>query len=204
MWGVNSGKNVSEGFVIDAKWCVKAGSDIRCEGCNVFWVSGEVCLLFMYILWYRLHSATRVLSTSASFCLPYLVCTMFLSHLTSSVHILYVFTFLLYLSALLLICIIYRMVGRSIADVSDSRCHIHWGTKRRGNYAVEVGYRGYGLTYHTIYDISYCECATDEPFCVRCPNVFKMTPFFTRWLIGHITNFVAICNFLWLHNHHTI
>ena len=47
----------------------------------MFWVSGEVCSLFMYILWYRLHSATRVLSTSASFCLPYLVCTMFLSHL---------------------------------------------------------------------------------------------------------------------------
>ena len=84
----------------------------------MFWVSGEVCLLFMYILWYRLHSATRVLSTSASFCLPYLVCTMFLSHLTSSVHI-------LYLSALLLICIVYRMVGRSITDISDSRCHIH-------------------------------------------------------------------------------
>ena len=159
-----------------------------------------------------IHVHTLVLSTLGYTCFVYfcfilstLSCLhMFLSHLTSSVHILYVFTFLLYLSALLLICIIYRMVGRSIADVSDSRCHIHWGAKRRGNYAVEVGYRGYGLTYHTIYDISFGECATDEPFCVRCPNVFKMTPFFTRWLIGHITNFVAIRNFLWLHNHHTI
>ena len=104
------------------------GSDIRCEGCNLFWVSGEVCSLFMYVLWYRLHLATCVLSTPMSsthvlsthtsltynlsthtlsthvssmctlFCLHYLVCTMFLSHLTPSVHILYVFTFCFYFS----------------------------------------------------------------------------------------------------------
>ena len=91
------------------------GSDIRCEGCNLFWVSGEVCSLFMYVLGYRLHSATCVLSTSMSsthvlsthtsltynlsihtlsthvssmctlFCLHYLVCTMFLSHASYSI-----------------------------------------------------------------------------------------------------------------------
>ena len=76
----------------------------------------------MYILWYRLHSATRVLSTSASFCLPYLVCTCFCLIL---LHLCIFCLSLLYLSALLLICIIYRMVGRSIADISDSRYHIY-------------------------------------------------------------------------------
>ena len=52
--------------------------------------------------------------------------------------------------------------------------------------------------------ISYGECATDEPFCVRGPNIFKMMPFFTRRLICHIMNLVAIRNFLWLCNRHTI
>ena len=33
----------------------------------------------------------------------------------------------------------------------------------RGKYAAEVGYRGNRPTYHTIYVISYGECATDEP-----------------------------------------
>ena len=40
------------------------------------------------------------------------------------------------------ICIIYGMVGRSIANISDPRHHIYRGTKCRGKYAVEVGYIG--------------------------------------------------------------
>ena len=46
-------------------------------------------------------------------------------------------------------------------------------TKRRGKYAAEVGYRGYVPTYRTICNISYGECATDEPFCVRRPHIFE-------------------------------
>ena len=99
---------------------------------------------------------------------------------------------------------LYSMVGRSIADISDPRHHIYWGTKRRGTYAAKAGYRGYGPTYHTIYDILYGECATDDPFCVRQPNIFEKTPFFTQRLICHIPNLTTIHNFLWLHNHHTI
>ena len=34
-------------------------------------------------------------------------------------------------------------------------------------------------TYCTICDISYGECATDEPFRVRRRNTFKTKPFFT-------------------------
>ena len=60
------------------------------------------------------------------------------------------------------------MVGRSIANIAiqpEAPC-IYGGAKCRGKYATKVRYRGYGLTYHTIiYDISYGECATDEPFC---------------------------------------
>ena len=66
----------------------------------------------------------------------------------------------------------YSMVGRSIADISDPRHHIYQGAKRLGKYA-KVKYRGYGPTYHTIYDISYGECITDEPFCVRWLKFFK-------------------------------
>ena len=45
----------------------------------------------------------------------------------------------------------------------------------------KVGYRGYGLTYTILcIVISYGECATDGPFCMRRPNIFKTTPFFTR------------------------
>ena len=46
--------------------------------------------------------------------------------------------------------------------------------------------KGYGPTYHTIYDISYGEFATDKPFCVRRPNIFETTPFFTQRLICHV------------------
>ena len=77
---------------------------------------------------------------------------------------------------------------------------------RSVNMAPRVGYRGYGSTYQTINYMTYHnygECATDEPFCVRRPNIFKKTPFFTR-LICHITSLVIIRNFLWLHNHQTI
>ena len=49
-----------------------------------------------------------------------------------------------------LLCNIYRLVGRSIADISDLRRHIYRGAKRHGKYATEVGYRGYGPPYHTI------------------------------------------------------
>ena len=50
----------------------------------------------------------------------------------------------------------------------------------QGEYAAEVEYRGYGPTYHTILcDISYAECATDKPFCIRQPNIFEKTLFFT-------------------------
>ena len=96
------------------------------------------------------------------------------------------------------------MVGRFIADISDPRCHIYRGAKLRGKYAAEVGYRGYGPTYHTIYGISYGECTTDEPFCMRWLNILEKMPFFTRRLIWHITNLVTIHNFPWLHNYHTI
>ena len=55
-----------------------------------------------------------------------------------------------------------------------------------------------------LYMICFGECATDKPFCVRWPNIFEKMPCFTRRLICHILNLVAICNFLWLHNYHTI
>ena len=37
----------------------------------------------------------------------------------------------------------------------------------------------------------YGEYTTDEPLCIRQPNIFEMMPFFTRRLIYHITNLVA-------------
>ena len=105
------------------------------------------------------------------------------------------------------IIILYSMVGRSIANIAiqpEAPC-IYGGAKCRGKYATKVRYRGYGLTYHTIiYDISYGECATDEPFCVRLLNILEIMPFFTWRLVCHIPNLVTICNFQWLHNHHSI
>ena len=62
----------------------------------------------------------------------------------------------------------------------------------QGKYAAEIRY-SHGPTYHAIYDISYGECATNEPFCVRWP-----TPFFTQRLICHITNLIVILNFLYM------
>ena len=50
----------------------------------------------------------------------------------------------------------------------------------------EVSYRGYGPTYYTIYNIQYGECATDEPLCVRQPNISTTTPFFTQRFLSHI------------------
>ena len=58
---------------------------------------------------------------------------------------------------------------------------MYQGAKHRGKDAAEVGYRGYGPTYHTIYDISYGECATDEPFCMRRPNSLKRRHFTLRF-----------------------
>ena len=52
-------------------------------------------------------------------------------------------------------CNIYHMVERSTADISDPRRHIHRDVKHQAKYAAEVGYRGYGPPYHTIYNISY-------------------------------------------------
>ena len=43
----------------------------------------------------------------------------------------------------------------SIADISDPSRYIYRGAKRRGKYATEIGYRGYGPTYHMIYVIPY-------------------------------------------------
>ena len=65
-------------------------------------------------------------------------------------------------------------------------------------------HKGYGPTYHTIYDVSYGEFATDKPFCVRRSNIFETTPFFTRRLICHVPNLVTIRMFLCLHNHHAM
>ena len=97
------------------------------------------------------------------------------------------------------------MVGRTIADISNPRPHIYRGAQCRGKYAAEVGHGGYGLTYHTIYDILYGECATDEPFCVRQPSIFETMPFFTHhFSLCLILNLVTMRNFLWLHNHHMI
>ena len=48
--------------------------------------------------------------------------------------------------------------------------HICRDAKRQGKYATEVRYRGYGPTYHTIL---YGECAKDEHFCVRQPNILN-------------------------------
>ena len=41
-------------------------------------------------------------------------------------------------------------------------------------------------------------------FCVRRQNIFKTLLFYTRRSIPLIQDFVAIHNFLWLHNHHTL
>ena len=46
--------------------------------------------------------------------------------------------------------VIYRVVGRPIADISDLRLHLYQNTKCRCKYVAEVGYRGYGPTHHTI------------------------------------------------------
>ena len=69
-----------------------------------------------------------------------------------------------------MLCNIYRIVGRSIADIYPTR----------GKYAAEVRYRG--PPYHTIYVISYGECVTDEPYCMRWPNSFKKMRLYTRRL----------------------
>ena len=65
------------------------------------------------------------------------------------------------------------MVGRSVTDISDPRRHIYRSAKHQSKYAAEVGYRSYGLPYHTVYVISYGECAADKPFCVRQPSSLK-------------------------------
>ena len=67
------------------------------------------------------------------------------------------------------------MVGRSATDISDLRRYIYQSAKHRGKYAAEVEYRG--LPYHTVYVISYGECATDKPFCVRQPSSLKSAIF---------------------------
>ena len=78
----------------------------------------------------------------------------------------------------MLICNIYHMVGRSIADISLTR-----GTIFTEARSTKVGYRGYGPPYHTIYDILYGECTADKPFCVRRLNIFEKTPLFTWRLL---------------------
>ena len=55
---------------------------------------------------------------------------------------------------------IYRMVGRSTADISNPRSHIYQGAKRRVKYSAEI-------RYDTIYDASYGECATDKPLALH-------------------------------------
>ena len=119
---------------------------------------------------------------------------------------LFIYLFMVYI-ATCTVCIRYRMLGRSIANISDliqqqypTQGAIFTEARCRGKYAAEVGYRGYGPTYHTIYDLSYGECATNF-FCMRRLNIFETTPFFTQRLVCHIPNLVAICNFLWLGNH---
>ena len=72
------------------------------------------------------------------------------------------------------------MVRRSVTDISDSRRHIYQSAKHQGKYAAEVGYRGYGPPYHTMYVISYGECATDKPFCVRQPSSLKSAIFHSK------------------------
>ena len=47
----------------------------------------------------------------------------------------------------LIICLIYSMVGRSIADIYNPRQHIYQSTKLQGKYTAEVVYRGYRSTY---------------------------------------------------------
>ena len=42
-------------------------------------------------------------------------------------------------------------VGRSIADTSELRRHVHQGAKHRSKYTAEVVYRGYRSTYRIIY-----------------------------------------------------
>ena len=53
------------------------------------------------------------------------------------------------------VCHIYIVytVGRSIADTSELRQHVHQGAKRRSKYTAEVVYRGYRPTYRAIYTI---------------------------------------------------
>ena len=47
------------------------------------------------------------------------------------------------------VCLYVIYIVWSSANISDPR-HIYRGPKRQGQYAAEVRYRGYGLTYHTI------------------------------------------------------
>ena len=61
------------------------------------------------------------------------------------------------------------MVGRSIADIYPTRGAIF----TEAQSMPLIGYRSYGPPYHSIYDILYGECATDERFCVRRQNILK-------------------------------
>ena len=78
-----------------------------------------------------------------------------------------------FLSQIYVIHINYSMVGRSIADISD----------RGGSAKVNMPPRSdtKAMDRPTVLcDISYGECATDEPFCMRRQNIIKTTPFFSR------------------------
>ena len=62
------------------------------------------------------------------------------------------------------LCNIYCTVRRSIADICDRGVIFTEALSAKVNMFAEVGYRGYGPTYHAIFSILYGERATGEPF----------------------------------------
>ena len=69
-------------------------------------------------------------------------------------------------SALTIQYIIYSMVGRSIADISNPRHHIYRGAKRRGKYSTEVEvYSQSTLVYVLKIQTAYMHCSLALPRC---------------------------------------
>ena len=88
------------------------------------------------------------------------------------------------------------VVRRSIAAISDPRRHIYRGAKCQGEYTAEVGYRGYRPTYR----ITYCSTVSAQQMNLLPETLLKTTPF-SQKSISHISDHLAMPQFLWLCNH---
>ena len=64
------------------------------------------------------------------------------------------------------------MAGRSIASTSNLSSIFLLALCTSVNMVPQIRYIGYRPPYHTIYDISYCECATHEHFAWNGQKIF--------------------------------